>query len=164
MTKAELIGAIAGEAGITKAAAGKALDAFMGAVAKELKKSGKLGLVASHVFRDQAESPRGKEPADRQSHQDSREEGREIQGRQGSGRQGKITFHPSRITEWNPRESLLPGFFYFPRDSHQHPKRTCWKRGQDRTPAVALTVPRHICYRRQPFKNCRGFDVIKNGS
>jgi hypothetical protein len=27
-----------------------------------------------------------------------------------------------------------------------------------------LTVPRHICYRRQPFKNCRGFDVIKNGS
>ncbi|HOI75337.1 MAG: HU family DNA-binding protein [Syntrophaceae bacterium] len=50
MTKAELIGAIAGEAGITKAAAGKALDAFMGAVAKELKKSGKLGLVGFGTF------------------------------------------------------------------------------------------------------------------
>jgi len=50
MTKAELIGVIADEAGITKAAAGKALEAYTAAVAKELKKSGKLGLVGFGTF------------------------------------------------------------------------------------------------------------------
>jgi DNA-binding protein HU-beta len=45
MTKAELIGVMAGEAGVTKATAAKALEAFTTTVAKELKKSGKLGLV-----------------------------------------------------------------------------------------------------------------------
>lgn len=50
MTKAELIGVIAGEADITKAAASKALDAYVAAVAKELKKNGKIGLVGFGTF------------------------------------------------------------------------------------------------------------------
>ena len=50
MTKAELIGVMAQEADITKAAASSALDAFLGAVAKELKKTGKLGLVGFGTF------------------------------------------------------------------------------------------------------------------
>jgi DNA-binding protein HU-beta len=50
MTKTELIAVIAGEAGITKAAATKALEAYVGAVTKELKKSGKLGLVGFGTF------------------------------------------------------------------------------------------------------------------
>jgi DNA-binding protein HU-beta len=50
MTKAELIGVIAEEAAITKAAAAKALEAYTTAVAKELKKSGRLGLVGFGTF------------------------------------------------------------------------------------------------------------------
>ena len=50
MTKAELIGVIAGGAGITKAAAAKALEAYVDTVAKELKKNGKLGLVGFGTF------------------------------------------------------------------------------------------------------------------
>jgi DNA-binding protein HU-beta len=51
MTKAELIAVMAEGACITKAAAAKALEAFTGAVAKELKgKSGKLGLVGFGTF------------------------------------------------------------------------------------------------------------------
>jgi DNA-binding protein HU-beta len=50
MTKTELIAVIAGAAGITKAAATKALDAYVGAVTKELRKSGKLGLVGFGTF------------------------------------------------------------------------------------------------------------------
>jgi DNA-binding protein HU-beta len=50
MTKTELITVIAGGAGITKAAATKALDAYLGAVTKELKKSGKMGLVGFGTF------------------------------------------------------------------------------------------------------------------
>ncbi|HPC85150.1 MAG TPA: HU family DNA-binding protein [Smithellaceae bacterium] len=50
MTKAELIGVMADEAGISQAAAAKALDAYIAAVAKELKKSGKLGLVGFGTF------------------------------------------------------------------------------------------------------------------
>ncbi|MGD1153551.1 MAG: HU family DNA-binding protein [Syntrophales bacterium] len=50
MTKTELIAVIAGAAGITKAAATKALEAYIGAVTKELKKSGKLGLVGFGTF------------------------------------------------------------------------------------------------------------------
>jgi len=50
MTKAELITVMADEAGISKAAAAKALDAYTGAVTKELKKSGKLGLVGFGTF------------------------------------------------------------------------------------------------------------------
>ncbi|MCE5213036.1 MAG: HU family DNA-binding protein, partial [Deltaproteobacteria bacterium] len=38
------------EAGITKAAAGVALEAYIGAVTKELKKAGKLGLVGFGTF------------------------------------------------------------------------------------------------------------------
>jgi DNA-binding protein HU-beta len=50
MTKAELIAVMAEGAGITKAAAAKALEAYTAAVAKELKKSGKLGLVGFGTF------------------------------------------------------------------------------------------------------------------
>ncbi|MEN6317495.1 MAG: HU family DNA-binding protein [Syntrophaceae bacterium] len=50
MTKAELIAVMADDAGISKAAAAKALDAYTGAVTKELKKSGKLGLVGFGTF------------------------------------------------------------------------------------------------------------------
>ena len=50
MTKAELIGVMANEAGITKVAASDALDAFVAAVTKELKKAGKLGLVGFGTF------------------------------------------------------------------------------------------------------------------
>jgi len=50
MTKTELVAVIAGAADITKAAATKALEAYVGAVTKELKKSGKLGLVGFGTF------------------------------------------------------------------------------------------------------------------
>jgi len=50
MTKAELIAVMAGGAGISKTAASKALDAYVGAVTKELKKGGKLGLVGFGTF------------------------------------------------------------------------------------------------------------------
>jgi DNA-binding protein HU-beta len=50
MTKAELIACMADEADVTKAAAAKALQAYMDAVAKELKKNGKLGLVGFGTF------------------------------------------------------------------------------------------------------------------
>ena len=50
MTKAELVSAMAQGAGITKAAAAAALDSYQAAVAKELKKSGKIGLVGFGTF------------------------------------------------------------------------------------------------------------------
>lgn len=50
MTKAELIGTMAGEAGITKAAAAKALQSYVNTVTRELKKNGKLGLVGFGTF------------------------------------------------------------------------------------------------------------------
>jgi DNA-binding protein HU-beta len=50
MTKAELIGFMANEAGISKAAGAMALDAYVAAVTKELKKTGKLGLVGFGTF------------------------------------------------------------------------------------------------------------------
>jgi len=50
MTKAELIAAIAGDAGITKAQAARALDSYIDNVTAELKKNGKLGLVGFGTF------------------------------------------------------------------------------------------------------------------
>ena len=50
MTKAELIAFMANEAGITKAAGAVALDAYITAVTKELKKNGKLGIVGFGTF------------------------------------------------------------------------------------------------------------------
>ena len=50
MTKAELIGSIAKEAKITKAAAEKALNAFTGNVTKALKKGDKLTLTGFGTF------------------------------------------------------------------------------------------------------------------
>lgn len=50
MTKAELVACMADEAEITKAAAAKALDAYVDAVKKGLKKNGKSGLVGFGTF------------------------------------------------------------------------------------------------------------------
>ncbi len=50
MTKAELIAAIAGDAGITKVQASGALDSYINNVTAELKKNGKLGLVGFGTF------------------------------------------------------------------------------------------------------------------
>jgi len=50
MTKAELVAVVAGDAGITKAQAARALDSYIANVTKELKKSGKLGLVGFGTF------------------------------------------------------------------------------------------------------------------
>ncbi len=50
MTKAELITAIANDAGITKVAAAKALGSYIETVTKELKKNGKFGLVGFGSF------------------------------------------------------------------------------------------------------------------
>jgi DNA-binding protein HU-beta len=50
MTKAELIGFMADEAGISKAAGALALDAYVTAVTKALKKTGKHGLVGFGTF------------------------------------------------------------------------------------------------------------------
>lgn len=50
MTKAELIAFMADEAGIAKTAAAAALQAYIDAVSKELKKNGKLGLVGFGTF------------------------------------------------------------------------------------------------------------------
>lgn len=50
MTKAELISKIAEDAGITKVAAGNALESFMGSVEKTLKKGGKLTLTGFGTF------------------------------------------------------------------------------------------------------------------
>ena len=50
MTKADLVDVMAKEADITKAAAALALDAYVDAVAKELKKGGRIGLVGFGTF------------------------------------------------------------------------------------------------------------------
>lgn len=50
MTKADLVSVMAKEADITKAAAALALDAYVDAVTKELKKGGKLSLVGFGTF------------------------------------------------------------------------------------------------------------------
>ena len=50
MNKAELIGAIANGAGLSKAEASKALDAFTGAVQKALKKGDKVTLVGFGTY------------------------------------------------------------------------------------------------------------------
>lgn len=50
MNKAELIDAIASEAKLTKADAGRALDAFINATTKSLKKGGRVALVGFGSF------------------------------------------------------------------------------------------------------------------
>ncbi len=50
MTKAELIAAMAGDAGITKVQASKALDSYIDNVTDALKTDGKLGLVGFGTF------------------------------------------------------------------------------------------------------------------
>ncbi|MEI7590540.1 MAG: HU family DNA-binding protein [Deltaproteobacteria bacterium] len=50
MTKAELVGAIASGADLSKASAAKALEVYLKVVTTELKKNGKLGLVGFGTF------------------------------------------------------------------------------------------------------------------
>lgn len=50
MSKIELVDAVAKGAGITKTAAGKAIDSFTDAVAKTLRKGGKVTLVGFGTF------------------------------------------------------------------------------------------------------------------
>ncbi len=50
MTKADLIEKMADEAGISKAAAGTALDSFIGGIKKALKKGTKVTLVGFGTF------------------------------------------------------------------------------------------------------------------
>ncbi|MCK4533996.1 MAG: HU family DNA-binding protein [Syntrophobacterales bacterium] len=50
MTKAELIAAVAGDAGITKVQAAEAVDSYIANVTAELKKNGKFGLVGFGTF------------------------------------------------------------------------------------------------------------------
>ncbi|MBI2272087.1 MAG: HU family DNA-binding protein [Bacteroidetes bacterium] len=50
MNKAELIDAIAGEAKLTKADAGRALDGFINATTKALKKGDRVALVGFGTF------------------------------------------------------------------------------------------------------------------
>lgn len=50
MTKAELIVAVASGAGISKAAAAKAVDSFIDGIAKALKKGNKVTLVGFGTF------------------------------------------------------------------------------------------------------------------
>ena len=50
MTKADLIEKMASDADISKAAAGKALDSFVEAVIKTVKKGNKVGLVGFGTF------------------------------------------------------------------------------------------------------------------
>ena len=51
MNKAELIDAIAGESGLTKADSKRALDAFLGAVTKSLKKMDSVVLIGFGTFK-----------------------------------------------------------------------------------------------------------------
>lgn len=50
MTKQDMIDRMAKEAGVSKAAAGRALEACLKAVGEELRKTGKLGLVGFGTF------------------------------------------------------------------------------------------------------------------
>lgn len=50
MTKQDMINRMAKEAGISKAAAGRALESYLRSVGEELKKTGKLSLVGFGTF------------------------------------------------------------------------------------------------------------------
>ncbi|MBO6208192.1 MAG: HU family DNA-binding protein [Lachnospiraceae bacterium] len=64
MNRAELIDAMAKEAGLSKADAEKALKAFTNTVSKELKKKGKVQLVGFGTFETSKRAARkGKNPA-----------------------------------------------------------------------------------------------------
>ena len=64
MTKAELIEKMAKDAGITKTAAGKSLEAFIGGVTKALKKKdGKVTLVGFGTFsKSRRKARKGRNP------------------------------------------------------------------------------------------------------
>lgn len=63
MNKAELIDAMASGAGLTKADAKKALDAFIGATSKALKKGDRVALVGFGSFAvSQREARKGRNP------------------------------------------------------------------------------------------------------
>ena len=64
MNKAELIEAMASEAGLSKADAQRALDAFVGSVSKALKKGGTVSLIGFGTFSVKKRAARtGRNPA-----------------------------------------------------------------------------------------------------
>ncbi len=64
MNKSQLVDAMAKEAGISKAAAKKALESFLGNVEKALKKGDKVALIGFGTFSVQARKAReGRNPA-----------------------------------------------------------------------------------------------------
>ncbi len=64
MNKSELVESIANEAGISKADAQRALDAFTGTVAKTLKKGGTVSLIGFGTFSVKKRAARtGRNPA-----------------------------------------------------------------------------------------------------
>jgi len=63
MNKSKLIEAMAEEAGLTKADAGRALDAFVKTVTKELKGKGKVSLIGFGTFKTSERAARvGRNP------------------------------------------------------------------------------------------------------
>ena len=58
MTKVELVEFMAEKAGLTKADAGRALDAFMEGVTKGLKKEGRVALVGFGTFNNKKRAAR----------------------------------------------------------------------------------------------------------
>ena len=68
MNKSELVDSIAASAGLTKADAGRALDAFVNSVTKALKKGDSVSLVGFGTFSVRKRAARmGRNPRTRQS-------------------------------------------------------------------------------------------------
>ena len=64
MNKTELTEAVAGQAGLTKADAGRALDAMIGAISKTLKKGDTVSLIGFGTFSVKKRAARtGRNPA-----------------------------------------------------------------------------------------------------
>ena len=84
MNKVELVAAIADKAGITKADAERALNAFTETVEETLKKGEQIALVGFGTFGIVERCTRRPQSRDRQDDQDPCQEGSEVHGRQGS--------------------------------------------------------------------------------
>ena len=114
MTKAELVEAVAKSASLTKAAAEKAVGAFISTVTGALKKGDRVTLVGFGSFEVASqESPHRQKSADRQGNQDCRCQGSQVpprQGPQGCGRQEEVT-----SAELVPLDAMLSGVTFLER-------------------------------------------------
>ena len=91
MNKAEFIEAVADDAELTKADAGRAVDAMIAAITKALKKGDTVTLVGFGTFYGpQARRPHRPQPAHRRDHQDQGLEEPGVQGRQGAEGRGQL--------------------------------------------------------------------------